>query len=96
MTKVYRRTTKIGQRLRMLLGIGALAAMTTFGALLGGWSISSGSTTTLNADRASQTATPSNAPSSNAPSVAPKVKAPPFTGGWSGGGPFHGGGWPGP
>ncbi|HUO39881.1 MAG TPA: hypothetical protein VMU34_19485 [Mycobacterium sp.] len=74
--------------------VAALAAVAAMGALtvtMSGYHPGGGSTTVTIADPTTRTPPPT-APA--VPSATPTMKAPPFSGGWEGGGPFHGGGWP--
>ena len=77
-----RLTTKLGQRLRIALGVGALAAMATLPFVLGAWSSDTGSPTTVVANPTTIR---------TGPSAAPNQTAAPFNGGWVQGFPFTGG-----
>lgn len=75
--------------------VGAASVITALTVTLGESRTSNVGPTVVVADPAT---TPPAAPSSNpaVPSAAPTMKVPPFSGGWAGGGPFRGKGWPGP
>ena len=78
----HRRTTRSGQRLRLVVGVGALVAMATLPFFLGTSKSDMGSSTTVIA-----------APTTNRTGAraVPNQTAAPFNGGWAGGGPFTGG-----
>ena len=84
MNKASRLTSKLGRRLRILVGIGGLVAMAALPFFAGVWKSDTGSSTTVIAQPTT---------TRNSASAAPNPGAPPFSKGWSGGGPFNGGGW---
>jgi hypothetical protein len=86
MNRAYRLTTRLGQRLWLTLGVGALIAMAMLPFFLGASKSDTGSSTTVIA-----------APTiiRTSPSAVPNQIASPFGGGW-GSGPFTGGALTGP
>lgn len=80
-------------RLSLVAAVAALSVMGALTVAMGASQTVRQSTTVAVADATTHRYTAASEPP--VPSAAPTMKVPPFSGGWMGGGPFHGGGWPG-